>query len=147
MTQPDSPRGEVKSVAHQFRGNGNHYNGGAKFFGYGFHAIGEPRLKMIRRWYRQGAQRGQSEDHFFVDGARVESYDAAVLALKTPAVLTAEDRPLLALFTDEPKRRPDGDIQVLLGLRDKAFIRVQDGLYSLTDAGRAALKATERSDG
>jgi hypothetical protein len=55
-------------TTHQFREDGSHYNGGSVFFGYGYRAIGEPRLKMIRRWYRQGDRRGQTEDRYFVDG-------------------------------------------------------------------------------
>ena len=130
--------------AHQFRENGSHYNGGPDFFGYGYDAVGEPRLRMVRRWYRRGARRGQSEDHFSVDGMPVPSYDAALEALRTPAVLTGAERPFLALLTDEPAPRPSGDVETWFRLRAKGFAAAKDRLWSITPAGRAALQAPER---
>lgn len=124
---------------HQFREDGSHYNGGAEFFGYGYAAIGEPRLKMIRRWYRQGVKRGVSDDRFFVDGQQVKDYAEAVEKLKTPPVLTGGERSMLALFGDEPIKRPVGDIEAIFNLRAKGFVHAADGLYTITDAGRAAL--------
>lgn len=127
-------------MTHQFREDGSHYNGGAEFFGYGYRAVGEPRLKMIRRWYRQGDRRGQTEDRFFVDGAKVESYDEAVAALRTPPTLDAAEIAALAAFGDEPIKRPaNHDREVLAALRAKGMIRAEDGLYTITEAGRAAL--------
>lgn len=125
---------------HQFKEDGSHYNGGPVFFGYGYEAIGEPRLKMVRRWYRQGERRGLTEDRFFVDGAQVENYAAAAKALLTPAILTDEERPFLALITEEPQPRPSGDVGTFFRLRSKAFAKTKDGLWSLTPAGRAVLE-------
>jgi hypothetical protein len=135
-----------KHTPHQFREDGSHYNGGAEWFGYGYRAVGEPRLKMVRRWYRQGERRGKTEDRFSVDGQPVASYEAAVEALKTPPVLTAEERPFLALFSAEPGERPSGDLGVMYGLREKGFIAVENRLWRITDAGRAALSKAEASD-
>lgn len=133
---------------HQFREDGSHYNGGAEFFGYGFSAINEPRLKMIRRWYRQGVRRGKSEDRFFVDGEHVADYAAALEALKSPAILSADERSKLELFSklDEPfDIRGGGEAESRLNyaLRSKGLIRAHMGKAYLTPAGRAALSKDE----
>ena len=124
--------------AHQFREDGSHYNGGNVFFGYGYRAMGEPRLKMIRRWYRQGDQRGQTEDRYFVDGVHVESYDAAIKALESPPVFTAEEVAALKQIGDEPAdHRKTIDFRVLHFLRDKGAIAYRKpGYCARTDVGR-----------
>ena len=113
-------------MTHQFREDGSHYNGGAEFFGYGYRAIGEPRLKMIRRWYRRGARKGQAEDRFFVDGALTENYAAAQEALKTPAVFSIEEEAVLARAPAEFERRPDSvDLTLAMALRDKGAVELR----------------------
>jgi hypothetical protein len=127
--------------AHQFREDGSHYNGGKVFFGYGYRAIGEPRLKMVRRWYRQGERRGQTEDHFFVDGAQVEGYTAAVEALKIPVAFTAEEVAALRMIGDEPADlRKLIDFNIRYALHEKGAIEWgPPGKCRRTDAGRAAI--------
>ena len=135
-------------MTHQFREDGSHYNGGAVFFGYGYRAIGEARLKMIRRWYRQGEMRGKTEDRFFVDGALVDSYAAALDALKSPVVFTPEEIAALETIGDEP-----ADLRKVIGwelldpLRDKGAIEWgPPGQCRRTDIGRAALAAAHDWD-
>lgn len=108
-------------MTHQFRENGSHYNGGAVFFGYGYTAIGEPRLKMIRKWFRK--ERGRAQDEYFIDGAKVESYEAAIAALKLPVVFTDNEIIALASIGYEPAdlRRKIG-IGLLQSLSDKGAI-------------------------
>lgn len=127
--------------AHQFREDGSHYNGGRVFFGYGYRAIGEPRLKMVRRWYRQGERRGQTEDHFFVDGAQVGSYAAALEALKVPIAFTAEEIAALRLIGDEPADlRKVVDFNIRYTLAEKGAIEWgPPGQLRRTDVGRAAV--------
>lgn len=128
-------------MRHQFREDGSHYNGGAVFFGYGYRAVGEPRLKMIRRWYRQGDMRGKTEDRFFVDGAQVENYAAAQEALKLPAVFTTEEVTALGAIGDEPAdlRKAIG-WELLHALGAKGAIEWgPPGSCQRTDVGRAAL--------
>src|SRR5262245_20252226 len=98
-------------MTHQFREDGRHYNGGREFFGYGYTAVGEPRLSMIRRWYRTGKRRGQSEDRFFVDGAHVENYAAAIAALRTSPVFCRAEREALSWMGDEPADYRGGFIE------------------------------------
>lgn len=132
--------------AHQFREDGSHYNGGKVFFGYGYRAIGEPRLKMIRKWFRQGEMRGKTEDSFFVDGARVESHAAAIEALKVPTVFTPEEIEALRGIGDEPAdlRKVIG-FELLHSLLDKGAIEWgPPGQCRRTDAGSAALANAER---
>jgi len=128
-------------MTHQFLEDGSHYNGGAVFFGYGYRAIGEPRLKMIRRWYRQGDKRGKTEDRFFVDGAEVENYVAAVNALKAPVAFTPEEVAALRMIADEPSDpRSVIDFEIRQSLRDKGAIEYgPPGHFRRTDVGRAAL--------
>lgn len=136
--------------AHQFREDGSHYNGGSAFFGYGYQAIGEPRLHMVRKWYRQGVRRGQTEDSFSVDGAPVASYEAALAALKTPPVLTDDERPVLAMFSGDAIRFPKDHWEQAYALRHKGFIVCEGGQCMITDAGAEALQklpTEERSDG
>ena len=128
-------------MTHQFREDGSHYNGGKAFFGYGYRAIGEPRLKMIRRWYRQGEMQGKTEDRFFVDGSQVDTYTAALEALKIPTVFTPEEIGALEMIGDEPAdlRKAIG-FELLQPLRDKGAIAWgPPGQCSRTDIGRAAL--------
>lgn len=128
--------------SHQFREDGSHYNGGAVFFGYGYAAIGEPRLRMIRKWFRQGERRGLIEDSFHVDGVPVESYAAALEALKTPPSLDATEMAALAAFGDEPIRRPrDHELEVCLALRAEGFVSARDGFWTIAEPGRAALRS------
>lgn len=124
-----------------FREDGSHYNGGAVFFGYGYRAIGEPRLKMIRRWYRQGDKRGKTEDHFFVDGIEVENYVAAVNALNVPVIFTPGEVEALRMIGDEPSDlRSVINWEIRQSLHDKGAIEYGPaGSFRRTDAGRAAL--------
>ena len=129
-------------MAHQFREDGRHYNGGKVFFGYGYTAVGEPRLKMIRRWYRQGKQRGQTEDRFFVDGAHVATYEAALNALKLPPVYSLDDARALRKIGDEPADyRASIGFERLHSLHDKGAIEWgPPGRCARTEAGRAYLR-------
>lgn len=133
-------------MPHQFREDGSHYNGGAVFFGYGYRAIGEPRLRLIRRWYRQGEMRGKTEDRFFVDGSHVDDYAAALEALKIPTVFTPEEIEALRNIGDEPAdlRKVIG-FELLHSLRDKGAIEWgPPGQCRRTDVGRAAIAKAER---
>lgn len=125
---------------HDFRENGNHYNGGPAFFGYGYQAADEPRLSLIRRWYRQGDRRGQSEDHLFVDGEPVADYDAAKAALSMPVQFTPEEIAALALIGDEPSDvRKIIDCQIRHKLAAKgAAAYGPPGRMRRTDVGRQA---------
>lgn len=135
-------------TAHQFREDGDHYSGGAEFFGYGYRAIGEPRLKLIRRWYRKGKRRGQTEDHYFVDGSHVESYAAALAALSTPPAFTPEEITTLADIGDEAADyRKTINYERLHFLSAKGAIEWgPPGRCKRTDVGRAAI-ATGGPDG
>ena len=126
-------------MEHQFRENGNHYNGGSVFFGYGYQAIGEPRLSMVRKWFRTGERRGQTEDSFSVDGSQVESYAAALEALKSPPLLTDEEAQALRAMGKAPVRASTIALDARWTLRGKGFIACTDGACSVTDAGLAAL--------
>ena len=128
-------------MTHRFLEDGSHYNGGAVFFGYGYRAIGEPRLKMIRRWYRQGDKRGKTDDRFFVDGAPVETYAAAVEALKVPTVFSSDEiAALRAIGDDAQDQRGVIDFKIRLSLHDKGAIEYgPPGSFRRTDIGRAAL--------
>lgn len=133
------------SAAYQFRENGSHYNGGATWFGYGYEAIGEPRLRMVRKWFRQGEKRGVSEDSFSVDGAPVADYAAALEALKTPPTLSEAEAVALAAFGDVPIRRPrDQDFEACVSVARKGFVHTEDGNWTITEAGRAALTQSEQ---
>jgi hypothetical protein len=127
--------------AYQFRESGSHYNGGAVFFGYGYDAIGEPRLMMVRRWYRQGDRRGQTEDHFFIDGSPVESYAKAIEALKTPPLFTIDELAALRQIGDEPTdQRKTLKYETLYFLRCKGAIEWGPrGHCKRTAVARAAL--------
>lgn len=128
--------------AHHFRENGSHYNGGKVFFGYGYDAIGEPRLSMVRKWFRQGEKRGKTEDTFHVDGLPVANYEAAVEALKTPPTFTADEIGALAAIGDEPAKHRDIDWQVRWSLRAKGAVAYgPPGLLFRTDVGRVAIAA------
>jgi hypothetical protein len=135
-------------TAHQFREDGSHYNGGAEFFGYGYLAIGEPRLKLIRRWYRKGKRKGQTEDRYFVDGAHVEGYSAALEALKTPPTFTADEIAALEQIGDEPAdHRKVLDLHALHYLRAKGAIEWgPPGRCKRTDVGRSALAEMGRAE-
>jgi len=130
-------------MTHRFRENGSHYNGGKVFFGYGYDAIGEPRLSMVRKWFRQGERRGTAEDSFHVDGLPVASYDAAIEALKTPPTFTEAEIGALAAIGDEPAQRRDIDWQLRWSLHAKGAIAYgPPGHLFRTDAGRAAITKT-----
>lgn len=107
-------------MTHHFKPDGSHYNGGAVFFGYGYRAVGEPRFKLIVRWYRQGERRGKSENHYFVDGVAVESYNAALTALETPPVFTPEE--IAALGDEAADLRKTIDIEIRVSLHNKGAI-------------------------
>lgn len=134
-------------MTHQFRENGNHYNGGKTFFGYGYSAIGEPRLSMVRKWYRQGKRRGTAEDSFYIDGLPVASYAAAVEALESPPIYTREEITALAMVGDEP-----ADLRKVIGWKTLHYLGAKGaiewgppGSCKRTDVGRAAIaNETER---
>lgn len=126
---------------YKFRQDDSHYNGGEVFFGYGYLAVDEPRLKMVRHWYRQCDKRGKTEDHFFVDGAPVASLLIAAELLKVPAVFTAEEIAALRQIGDEPAdMRKIIDWKIRLSLDSKGAIAWgPPGHFARTDAGRAAI--------
>ena len=128
-------------MTHQFRENGNHYNGGKVFFGYGYRAIGEPRLSMIRKWFRQGAMRGKTEDSFYVDGVLVADYAAALEALKIPVVFTTDEIEALRKIGDEPADlRKELGFELRHSLHGKGAIEWgPPGQCRRTDVGRAAI--------
>lgn len=128
-------------MEHQFREDGSHYNGGAEFFGYGYAAIGEPRLKMVRRWYRTGKRRGQTEDHFFVDGEPAPNYGDALARLKHPPGFSRDEISALRQIGDEP-----ADHRASIGHDRLHYLNAKGaiawgppGRCALTDAGRAVL--------
>ena len=129
-------------MTHQFRENGKHYNGGAVFFGYGYTAVGEPRLGMVRKWYRQGKMRGKTEDSFSVDGMPVENYGAAVEALNSAPVFSDAEIDALRIIGDEPAdHRTAIDSQIRHSLAAKGAIAWgPPGNCARTDAGRAAIE-------
>lgn len=133
-------------MTHQFREDGSHYNGGEEFFGYGYRAVGESRLKMIRRWYRKAKRRGQTEDRFFVDGAKVDSYEAALKALKEPVAFTEDEIVALRLIGDEPADyRKAVAYERLYFLRDKGAIEWgPPGRCKRTDVGRDAIAKADQ---
>lgn len=133
--------------AHQFREDGSHYNGGAAFFGYGYEAIGEPRLHMVRKWFRQGERRGKTEDSFSVDGQPVDSYDGALAALAVPVRFTDVELEALSLIGDEPADYREAiSYDVRHTLRRKGAIAYgPPGRCARTDVGRAALSSEPRS--
>lgn len=114
-------------ASYQFRENGNHYNGGRDWFGYGYTAIGEPRMTMIRRWYGRGERKGKTEDHYFVDGAPMAGFEQAMIAMRTPPVFTPEELALLATATHHWQPRPD-HITLMLSLRDKGAVELRVGI-------------------
>ncbi|MFA5900277.1 MAG: hypothetical protein WC829_14325 [Hyphomicrobium sp.] len=132
-------------MTHQFKENGNHYNGGRVFFGYGYSAIGEPRLSMVRKWFRGGEMQGKTEDSFYVDGSLVANYAAATEALKTPPIFTPEETKALKMVGDEPAdvRRAVKDAvgwEPLHYLVEKGAVAWgPPGQCRRTDLGRAAL--------
>ena len=125
---------------HDFREDGSHYNGGAVFFGYGYRAIGEPRLKVIRKWQRRGPRKGQHDDEFYVDGAKVADYPAALEALKVPVAFTPEEIAALRIIGDEPASyRGKVAFLIRILLHDKGAIEYgPSGLCKRTDVGRRA---------
>lgn len=127
------------SDTHKFQEDGSHYNGGAVFFGYGFRAVGEPRLKLIRRWYK-GKRRGQIDDHYFVDGKPVTDYEAALSALTVPVVFTTDEVTALAEIGDEPANYNETfDFLLLHSLSEKGAIEWgPPGKCRRTDVGRTA---------
>lgn len=134
-------------MTHQFREDGSHYNGGAEFFGYRYRAIGEPRLKMIRRWYKASQRRGLTEDRYFVDGAHVEDYAAAVEALKKPVLISDAEVQALRLIGDEPADcREMVEYVTLRSLADKGAIEWgPPGRCRRTHLGRTAVDVAARA--
>lgn len=73
--------------------NASHYNMGPKGYGYGYRFDDFPRLMFIDKHYRKERR---NEREWFVDGARVADFDAAIVALNAPAVLTDDEKEILA---------------------------------------------------
>lgn len=128
-------------LSYKFREDGSHYNGGNVFFGYGYRAITEPRLKMVRKYYRQGAQRGSREDSFYVDGKAVADFQAALEALSAAVTFTAEEIAALRGIPDEAADlREMIPFDLRYSLREKGAIEYgPPGHFRRTDVGRAAI--------
>lgn len=80
-----------------FRSNA-HYNMGKDGYGYGYECEELPRLRFIDRHYRPNREHpdGRNTRTWCVDGAELESLDAAVAALNLPPVITPEEDAALA---------------------------------------------------
>jgi hypothetical protein len=129
---------------YKFVEDGSHYNGGAQFFGYGYRAVGEPRLKIVRKWQRRGPRKGQHDDEFYVDGVKVDDA-AALAALAIPVAFTPEEIEALKKIGDEP-----ADLRKAIGfdlwysLHAKGAIEFgPPGHFRRTDVGRAALAGAD----
>lgn len=57
-----------------------HYNGGKEWFGYGWTCVQEPRITMIRRYFRKTRT---SKDEWRLDGNPVVDAQAAVTELNS----------------------------------------------------------------
>lgn len=128
-------------MRHTFKKNGSHYNGGNIFFGHGFSAVDEPRLSMVRKFYKRRDMRGKVEDSYYVDGEKAGTYEDAVTALKTPPTFTPEEVEALAKIGDEAADlRHEIGWQVRWSLHAKGAIEYgPPGHFKRTDAGRKAL--------
>lgn len=115
-----------------------HLNGGKEWFGYIHRCNQHPRLTRMDKYYR--ATRGV-ESVWRVDGMAVTSLAEAAEKLATPYQATADELTLLATVPDE---FTSFEQRVrFLPLREGGLIEAKDGKFRRTDAGRAALIATE----
>ncbi len=74
-----------------------HLNGGREWFGYIFTCIEEPRLSRLDRYVRKTRSVTST---WRVDGVEMEDLAAALVAIKSPPVLT-EERAMLELVGDD----------------------------------------------
>ena len=94
---------------------------------------------MVRRWYRTGKRRGDTEDYFYVDGAQVETYGTALEALNTPPVFNTEEIEALKQIGDEP-----ADWRKVIGWETLHFL-ASKGAIEWGPPGRCRRTATGRS--
>lgn len=128
-------------TSYQFRENGVHYNGGAEFFGYGYVAIGEPRLTMVRKWFRKGEKRGTCVDEYSVDGSPIPGHRIRE-ALARPPEFSADEVAALRVIGDEPadyRTAIAWELRHSLGAKG-AIAWGPPGRCARTDLGRAVAK-------
>lgn len=116
-----------------------HFNGGAKWFGYGYRCVEHSRLYRLDRYDRKTRK---VESEWSVDGQKVAGLAEAVLRLNVPPSFTPEE--LIALreaVTDEwSDRRTTLPFEIDYALRSKGAIEWANGKCRRTDTGRVALR-------
>jgi len=102
-----------------FRGHG--------FFGHMYRCIEHPRLQRMDKCIRKTRS---VEVSWWVDGAQVADFDAAIAALNSPVVLTAAQQVLFdkvpAEWTDL-RKDPAYPFDVMHALADKGVIEYESG--------------------
>lgn len=84
--------------------NTAHLNMGRAGYGYEYTSEQYPRIAFIDRTYRPAPAHpdGKREREWYVDGAPVASFEAAIAALNVSPVFTEDEERILALIPAEP---------------------------------------------
>lgn len=138
---------ETDAGVRCFKADGSHYNGGAAWFGYGYRAVGEPRFRIVRKWFRRGLLRGTTADLLYVDGAEVADIAEAEEALTKKPVFTAEEIAALRLISDQSAdHRRIINFEIRYALTNKgAIVWDPPGRCCRTDVGREAINSAEKA--
>lgn len=130
LTEADARNWRMREAAH--------YNGGAAFFAYLHRCIEQPRLARFDRYDRKTRSVTST---WRTDGQDAQSLADAIQRLNVPPVFTAEELAFLAKapVDYETERRKDVDYLIADAVRNKGAIEYENGLFRLTETGRAAL--------
>jgi hypothetical protein len=134
-----------------------HYNMGRNGYGYGYRCEEFPRISFIDRDYRPTKENPDARmvREWYVDGAKVESVEAAARALAKPPTLTDDEKRILESIPPEfvPARKLEDDLAGVErpsgGIKSETpHSRVLRVLYVLHAKGLIQYgKTPERDDG
>lgn len=122
---------------------GDHYNGGATWFGYGGSCIQQPRLYKLTRHLKKTRA---TEVEWSVDGQKCASLEEAVDRLNRPPEINLVEREVLSKLPDEWSARAvlkemlgEGWYEAIFLLRRKALIEAHEGAFRRTELARELL--------
>lgn len=114
-----------------------HHNGGAKFFGYTYTCIEQPRLSRFDRYDRKTREVTSTWN---VDGEPKDGFEQAIVALNRPPVFTENEiAELRKVGSDFQRLRGVVDALIAHRLSEKGAVEFRKGECRITEVGLAAL--------
>lgn len=124
----------------RFNRDAVHFNGGAKFFGWGHRCVDNPRLLVIDKYFKK--DRSTTRSYLIDSSFPCETLAEALAALDKPPTMTADERVILSAVPAEGWFKPESRTPfIALVAKGYAEKRSDENgiMFRVTETGRRAL--------